>query len=274
MDRMPVGGDFLEKYGPWALVTGASSGIGEQFARVLAEMGLDLVLVARRTERIEKLAEELRGSHGVEVEPLTLDLSEPDFLGPLVRACKGKDIGLVVSNAGIGAKGLCHEAQREQLTQMLAANCRAPLLLAHALVPALIERGRGGLLLTGSIEGFVGFPYSAAYAATKAFVTSFGEGLWGELREHGVDVLVLAPGATDTEILPKSGFDPQDMAGLMAPETVARLTLRRLGRGPVYVPGILNRAFVGFLSLLPRRLAVVIAGRGMRAALEKARASR
>jgi short-subunit dehydrogenase len=262
---------FLEKYGPWALVTGASSGIGEQFARVLAEAGFDLVLVARRTERIEKLAEELRGSHGVAVEPRTLDLCEPDFLAPLARACEGKDIGLIVSNAGIGAKGLCHEAQREQLTQVLHANCRAPLLLAHAFVPALIERGRGGLLLTASIEGFVGFPYSAAYAATKAFVTSFGEGLWGELREHGVDVLVLAPGATDTELLPKSGFDPRDMAGLMSPERVARLALHRLGRGPLYVPGILNRAFVGFLSLLPRRLAVLVAGRGMRAALEKAR---
>ena len=269
---MPLGRSFLEKYGPSALVTGASSGIGEQFAHVLAETGFDLVLVARRTERIEKLAQELRGRHGVEVEPLTLDLCEPDFLGPLLRVCEGKEIGLIVSNAGMGAKGLYHEAQRDQLTEVLHANCRAPLLLAHAFVPALIERGHGGLLLTGSIEGFVGFPYSAAYAATKAFVTSFGEAVWDELREHGVDVLVLAPGATDTEILPKSGFDPQDMAGLMSPETVARLALRRLGRGPVYVPGILNRAFVGFLSLLPRRLAVVVAGRGMRAALEKARA--
>jgi short-subunit dehydrogenase len=268
---MPLDRRFLEKYGPSALVTGASSGIGEQFARVLAEAGLDLMLVARRTARIEKLAEELRDAHGVAAEPLTLDLCEPDFLSPLLRACEGKDIGLVVSNAGIGAKGPCHEAQREQLTEVLHANCRAPLLLAHAFVPALIERGRGGLVFTGSIEGFVGFPYSAAYAATKAFVTSFGEGVWGELREHGVDVLVLAPGVTDTEILPKSGFDPQDMAGLMSPEMVASLALQRLGRGPVYVPGLLNRAFVGFLSLLPRRRAVVVAGRGMRAALEKAR---
>jgi short-subunit dehydrogenase len=268
---MPLAADFTEKYGPAALVTGASSGIGEWFARVLAEAGLDLVLVARRSARIEKLAEELRNAHGNAVEPLTLDLCEPDFPGPLLRACEGKDVGLVVSNAGIGAKGLCHEAQREELTQVLHANCRAPLLLAHAFVPALIERGRGGVIFTGSIEGFVGFPHSAAYAATKAFVTSFGEGLWGELREHGIDVLVLAPGPTDTEILPKSGFDPQDMAGLMSPETVARLALERLGHRPVYVPGILNRGFVGLLALLPRRLAVTIAGRGMRAALEKAR---
>ena len=268
---MPLGRSFLERYGPWALVTGASSGIGEQFARVLAEEGFNLVPVARRTERIERLAEQLRDGHGVEVDPLTLDLCEPDFLDPLLRACEGKDIGLVVSNAGMGAKGVFHEAQREQMTQVLHTNCRAPLLLAHAFVPSLIERGRGGLLLTASIEGFVGFPYSAAYSATKAFVTSFGEALWAELREHGVDVLVLAPGATDTEILPKSGFDPRDMAGLMSPETVARLALRRLGRRLVYVPGILNRTFAGFLSLLPRRLAVVAAGRGMRAALEKVR---
>jgi short-subunit dehydrogenase len=206
-------------------VTGASSGIGEQFARVLAEAGLDLVLVARRTERIEKLAEELRGSHGVAVEPLTLDLCEPDFLGPLVRACEGKEIGLVVSNAGIGAKGLCHEARREELTEVLHANCRAPLLLAHAFAPALIERGRGGLLLTGSIEGFVGFPYSAAYAATKAFVTSFGEGRPDVSREGR------APRPAPPR--PRAGVRPRHPEPrVRGPPLSPAASARRGGRGP------------------------------------------
>jgi short-subunit dehydrogenase len=255
------------------VVTGASSGIGEQFARLLAVEGLHLVLVARRSERLEKLAKELREQHSIEVEALVLDLTRIDFLEPLLSACEQKDVGLVVSNAGAGAKGLHHETPREKLEAILDLNCRAPLLLAHAFAPKLIERGRGGLLLTGSMEGYLGFPYSAGYAASKAFVHSLGEGLWGELRERGIDVLVLAPGPTDTEILPKQGIDPGQMIGLKPPSEVARLGLERLHRGPVVQVGLLNRAFVAFLSLLPRGLAVRIAGRGMRDAIEKSRRS-
>jgi len=263
--------DFAETYGPWAVVTGASSGIGEQFARQLAAAGLHVVLVARRAERLENLAEELRGD--VEVETLALDLSRPDFLEPLLAACTGKDIGLVVSNAGAGLKGPHVEASPEKLLAMLDLNCRAPILLARSFAPGLIDRGRGGLLFTGSVEAVRGFPYSAGYSATKAFLQSFGESLWVELGAHGVDVLVLNPGPTDTEILPNQGMSSDDMLGLMPPEEVARRALARLGRGPVFVPGILNRVTVRFLSLLPRRLALKIAARGMLDAIEKGRSA-
>jgi short-subunit dehydrogenase len=249
------------------LVTGASSGIGEQFARLLAAEGFHLVVVARRAERLEDLAAELRAAHGVEVEPLALDLAREDAAATLRAACAARDLGLVVSNAGIGLKGLHADQNPEALAEMLAVNCRAPLLIANAFAPKLVERGRGGLLLVGSIEAYVGFPYSAAYAASKAFVRSLGEALWAELRPCGVDVLVLSPGPTDTEILPSSGFRPEEMAGLMSPEEVARLALTRLGRGPSFVPGAGNRALVTALSLLPRKLAVTLAGKGMRAAL-------
>jgi short-subunit dehydrogenase len=268
---MSLSADFRERFGPWALVTGASSGIGDQFARQLGAAGLNLIVVARRTEQLDQLAQTIHERHGVAVESVGLDLRREDFLDHLLAVCADKDVGLIVSNAGIGAKGPFHEEQIDTLTTILAVNCRASMLLAHAFVPKLMNRGRGGFLITSSIEGFVGFPYSAAYAATKAFTLSFGEGLWGELRERGIDVLVLAPGATDTEILPKSGMNPEDMVGLMAPEEVARLALQRLRRGPVCVTGIFNRLFVGFLSLLPRKLAVMLAGKGMRGALEKSR---
>jgi short-subunit dehydrogenase len=264
--------DFARNYGPWAVVTGASSGIGEHFARQLAAEGLHLVLVARRAQRIERLAVELRGAHGVEVEALPLDLGRSDFLEPILAACAGKEVGLVVSNAGTGLKGPHHEAPPEKLGAMLDVNCRAPMLLARAFAPRLIERGRGGFLITGSLEAYQGFPYSAAYAATKAFVRSLGESLWFELREHGVDALVLNPGATDTEILPNQGIDPDDMVGLMPPQRVAQLALARLGRGPVTISGITNRILVGVLSTLPRRLALKLAARGMRDAIEKGRA--
>ena len=261
--------DFAETYGPWAVVTGASSGIGEQFARQLAAAGLHVVLVARRGERLERLAQELRAGGDVEALAVALDLSRSDFLEPLLAACIGKDVGLVVSNAGTGLKGAHFEASPEKLVTMLDLNCRAPILLARSFAPRLIERGRGGLLFTGSVEAVRGFPYSAAYSATKAFVQSFGESLWVELGAHGVDVLVLNPGPTDTELLPSQGMSSDDMLGLMPPEEVARRALARLGRGPVFVPGILNRVMVRFLSLLPRRLALEIAARGMLDAIAK-----
>ncbi len=139
---MSLSEDFARKYGPWAVVTGASSGIGEHFAKQLAAEGLHLVLVARRADRIERLAVELRDAHGVEVEALPLDLGRPDFLEPIFAACAGKEVGLVVSNAGTGLKGPHHEAAPEKLASMLDVNCRAPMLLARAFAPRLIERRR------------------------------------------------------------------------------------------------------------------------------------
>ncbi len=256
---------FVQRYGPWALVTGASSGIGEQLARALACRGLNLLVTARRLPRLESLAGELRHRYGVEVEPLGLDLANPDFLTPLIAACAGKDIGLVVSNAGFGLKGEHHRLGAERLSAMLAVNCHAPLMLTHAFTPRLLARGRGGILLTGSIEGFGGYPWSSAYAATKAFVTILGEGLWGELRAAGVDVLVLSPGATDTDAPTLQGVDKGKIPGpMMRPAEVARQALCRLGRGPVLIPGFVNRLFVRLLRWMPRRIGVRLAGHGIR----------
>lgn len=256
--------DFSRKYGPWAVVTGASSGIGEQFARLLAAEGLSVILVARRADRLEALAANLREKHGIEAEPIALDLSGNDFLAPLLKACDNKDIGLVISNAGFGLKGLHHEIPLQKLSAMLDVNCRAPLLITRALTPKLIERGRGGILLTGSMEGFFGVPWSAAYSATKAFVLSLGEALWSELGKSNIDVLVLAPGATDTETHIGQGIAREDLVGLKSPEEVARMGLEQIGKRPVYVSGLLNRQFIRVCSILPRRWAVALIGAGVR----------
>ncbi len=269
---MPIAADFASHYGPVALVTGASSGIGREFARQLATAGLDLVLVARRQALIETLAKELAKEHGVEVTTLPLDLGCRDFLDMLLPACEGRDIGLVVSNAGLGAKGLLDETPLETLEAVLAVNCRAPMLVAHAFLPLLRRRGRGGIVITGSIEAYTPAPWSVAYSASKAFVRALGEGLWGEVRGSGVDVLVLAPGATDTEMITNSGMDVRDMpTGAMTPADVARQGLERLGGGPSHIAGVANFLLVSLLSLLPRRLALLAAGRGMRDAIEKGR---
>lgn len=262
--------DFAERYGPVALVTGASSGIGEQFAVALAEQGLDLILVARRRERLDALAARLAAEHATKVEVLAIDLGDRSALDDLLRHCEGRDVGLVVSNAGLGAKGQLHENSTDLIESVLDVNCRAPLLLAHAFVPKLIERGRGGLLFTGSIEAWTPSPWSVPYAASKAYLRSLGEGLWGELYGRGIDVLVLSPGATDTEIVRHSGMRPEDMpTPVMTAEEVARQALERLPRGFSFIPGRVNRLLVRFLSALPRTWAIRAAGKGMRDALEK-----
>ncbi len=265
--------ELLAKYGPWALVTGSSSGIGEQFARALAAAGFDLILVARREDRLESLGRELTQMHGGKVETVVLDLARPDFCGQLLARIdeRGCDVGLVVNNAGNGAKGAFHEQALESKLSLLDLNCRAPLILMDAFAPRLIARGKGGIIITSSIEAVVGFPYSASYAASKAYATALGEGLWGELRRHGVDVMVLEPGATDTELLPRSGMKAEDMAGLMSPAAVATSALQNLGKRPVFVAGFMNRVLVSLLSLLPRRFAIAAAGKGMRDAIEKGR---
>jgi len=261
--------EFKDRYGPWALVTGASSGIGEHLARRLAARGVNVVVAARREGRLATLADELRRVDGVEAEPLTVDLAEPGFLGSVLAACEGKDLGLLVCNAGLGLKGLHVDQDLGRLDAMVAVNCRAPMVLTRALAPRLVARGRGGILLVGSIEGFQGYPYSAAYAATKGFVHSLGEGLWGELTPRGVDVTVVAPGGTDTDILTDQGIDKKALVGVMKAGDVAERSLAHLGSGPLYVVGATNKTLVTFLRLLPRRLALRAAGMGMRQTLER-----
>ncbi len=270
---MSTENDFCQRYGPWAVVAGASSGIGAEFARLLAEAGLHLILIARRSERLESMADELRAECGVEVSILELDLGRSDFLAAIRAACGDREVGLLVYNAGRPAKGPLCEADPDELEGVLNVNCRAPLLFAREFVPDLIRRGGGGLLLVGSIEGFQGFPYSGVYSASKAFLLSMGESLWAEVRGVGVDVLVLLPGATDTELLAKSGVDREDMVtGVMGPAAVARIGLDQLGKGrPSVIAGNVNRLMIGAMSMLPRRLRVLAGGKGIRDALDKHR---
>lgn len=263
--------DLKEKYGPWALVTGASSGIGEQFARLLARSGFKLLLVARRADRLESLARELSRRRRLEVQPLVADLAAPDAVDRIVAAIGDRDLGLLVSNAGFGLKGGFTEAGRERVEAMFNVNARVPLLLAHALLPRLRARGRGGLIFTGSMEGEAPYPWSVAYSATKAFVHSLGMGLHGELAGSGIDVLVLAPGATDTEALRLQGFDPAMMPHLMPAAEVAKQALRQLGRTPLHVPGAANRRQVNAMRRMPREKLIALNAQAMSAALAASR---
>jgi uncharacterized protein len=253
---------LVERYGPWALITGASSGIGEEFARRLAREGFRLVLVARRRERLDALARELAAAHGTEARVVAADLARRDFLPAIEEATGDVEVSLLVSNAGFGKKGPFLEGDLASDLEMLDVNCRASLILTHAFGRRMAARGRGGIVITSSTAAFQGLPYSSHYAATKGWALQLAEGLWFELREKKVDVLALCPGPTDTEGPRRTGVDPDKVpVKMMSVGPVVSAALAGLGKRPVVIPGVTNR--LGYLAVrvTSRRFATSTAGR-------------
>ena len=269
-----MGMGFFRRYGPWALVTGASSGIGEALSRQLAARGLSVVLVARRRDRLEALADEITRTHGVETSIIEADLGDPTVPSRIGEETRDLQMGLVVANAGFGHKGAFVEAPRDELARMVDVNCRSTMALAHVFAPRLVARGSGGLIITSSTAAFQAIPYTAVYAATKAFDLALAEGLAHELSPHGVDVVALCPGATDTEGPRRTGVDPAKTPFLMQPGPVAEAALEALGRRHVVVPGLTNRLGAALSQLVPRRWASASAGRVMRRTIERAKLDR
>ncbi len=256
--------EFLERYGPAALVTGASSGIGQGFAQVLAARGFDLVITARRTDRLERLADRLRDAHRVGVTVIAADLTQAAAPQALLDAAASHKIGLVISNAGFGLKGEHAANDPAAMSDMLMVNCHAAMQLAHGFIPRLRARGGGGIVFTSSIEGLMGCPYSTAYSATKALVIALGEGLWGELAGQGIDVLTLCPGATESEAAGKQGIDIATLAHVMPADEVAQLTLDNLGNGPTYFSSEYYKGNFDRLLAMPRRDALRAMAEGMK----------
>ncbi|MEZ4403253.1 MAG: SDR family NAD(P)-dependent oxidoreductase [Kofleriaceae bacterium] len=257
--------DFATRYGRWAVVTGASSGIGAEFARQLAAAGVSVVLVARRRERLAALADELRAQHRVEARVSAHDLADPAAAAALAAAVEDLDLGLVVCNAGTSWKGRFLEQDPADQRRMIEVNCQAPVALARALGPRLAARGRGGLVIVSSTGAFQGLPWSAVYGATKAFDLLLGEALQVELGDHGVDVLTLCPGGTDTEGPMNTGVDPSKApVKLMPVGPVVAAALAGLGRRGLVVPGAANRVGVLAIRAVPRGVAARTAGRIMK----------
>ncbi|MBT4466184.1 MAG: SDR family NAD(P)-dependent oxidoreductase, partial [Planctomycetes bacterium] len=180
---------FESTYGPWAIVTGASAGLGEHYTRQLAERGLNVLIVARRLDRLSELARELMSDHQVEIECLALDLTAPDAVESLLGACLGKDIGLLVNNAGFGIKKPFAENEYATLRDRVRLNCEVPVLLTHALLDKLKNRDTAGIINLVSVAGFQPTPFMSVYGATKAFDLLFSEALSSELEGSGIDVL-------------------------------------------------------------------------------------
>ncbi len=246
---------FAERYGPWALVAGASEGMGAEFARQLSARGCKVLLVARRAEALADVARTL----GTEARCLTLDLAAPDAPAALAQATADLDVGCVVLNAAFAAMGPFLELPLEEAQRALDVNVRTPTAVAHHFAPRLVARGRGGLVFLSSLTAFQGSPYIATYGATKSYALSLAEGLWYELRPRGVDVLAVCAGATATpNMLRASQVAPP---GMQQPAEVVREALDALGTRPLLIPGAFNRlaSFV-MRRLLPRRATIAIMG--------------
>lgn len=247
--------NLAENYGPWALVTGASSGIGAEFARRIAADGVNVVIAARRLDRLESLAAEIRKNHDVAVRPVESDLTTREGIDALEKAVADIDLAIVVNNAGAASPGAFLKTDVDAQLGTVKLNVTTPVELAHLFGERLVNRGRGAMIFTGSTSAYAGVATLANYAATKAFVGTFAEGLHREWRKHDVDVLVVHPGPTRTEMVQMDGvnFDAVPM-NWMTPEKVADKAIGSLGRKAVLIPGTANKVqrFV-FTRLFPRR---------------------
>ena len=241
------------------LITGASAGIGASFARLFAQDGSDLVLVARREDRLRALADELEATHGIEACVIVQDLSEPGSAAALVERLTRDEIAVdvVVNNAGFGATGPFADLDLERQLAMIRLNVLTLAELTHRLLPPMRRRGRGGVLNVASTAGFQPGPTMAVYYATKAFVLHFTEAVREELLGTGVSITALCPGPTWTEFMDVAGLGHPPMFDLFAmkPDRAARAGHRAFRKGkPVVVPGIINKLGTLMVRMTPRRL--------------------
>ena len=246
-----------------ALVTGASSGIGAEFARQIAGRGYNLVLVARRKDRLDALAEELSVANGIETEVIEADLSKSTGVAAVVKRLKEGDITLLVNNAGFGTNGQFADLPIGRETEEIDLNVKALTLLSHAALKPMIDKKRGTIINVGSVGSFEPVPHMATYAATKAYVLSFTEALHEEARPHGVRVTCLCPGVVKTEFQQTAGVNENKLPniGVLPPEKVVAAALRGAARGrAIVVPGGMNQATVGLTKFAPRFLVRRISG--------------
>ncbi len=243
-----------EYRGRWALVTGASAGIGKAFARELARRGMNLVLAARRDDRLRALAGELSSTHRVRALALRADLGEPGAAAGLwEHAAAGRELHLLVNNAGFGLKGPFTELPVERQSEMVRVNCIAPLELTHLALRHMHGRG-GAIINVASIAGSQPIPLMAAYAASKAFLVTLTEALSEEARGSGIRIVTLNPGPVKTEFQAVAGTEVRDRApGVRTPEQVVEAALRGVeaGRGTV-TPGLVNRVATTAVRIAPR----------------------
>jgi hypothetical protein len=252
--------------GRWALVTGASAGIGEAFARELARRGMNVALAARREDRLRRLADEIGRAHRVHTLVIPIDLGTEHATRALwAAASASREIHLLVNNAGFGLKGPFTELPLERQAEMVRVNCIAPLELAHLALRHMHGRG-GGIVNVASVAGFQPIPLMATYAASKAFLLAFSEALTEEAREHGVRVVVVNPGPVKTEFQAVAGTEVRDRApGLLSAEQIVDAALAGLEAGRRTVtPGLFNRVSTTAVRIAPHSMVIRFAKMAMK----------
>ena len=255
---------FAERYGRWALVAGASDGVGSAFAREIARRGVNVVLLARRQHVLDEVAASIRAESGVETRVVAVDLAAADAMARVRDVTTGLEIGFLVYCAGADPSFQPLLANPvETATAMVQRNCLVPLEMCHHFAAPMVERGRGGIVILGSAAGFVGAPNMVAYAASKAFDMVMAEALWAELQGQGVDVLGLILGETDTPALRRlraslgHDDDPQaPLANAATPQQVVAEAFENLANGPTWIVGENLRQAMTYVSSLSRAEAV------------------
>ena len=244
-----------KSYGPWAIIAGASEGVGVSFAHQLASAGVNLVLIARQQGLLEQLAREVSAAGKVEVRTLALDLTRPDLLDRVREATDDVEVGLVIFNAAASTgMGAFLDASLDDVLKAVRLGPMAYASLAHYFGKKMAARARGGIIIVGSLAGNAGAATTVIYSAAKAFAQIFAEGLWSELKPLGVDVMYAVLGATRTPARARVGLTDSPDQYVAEPDDVARECLDNIANGPVLVPAHLAEAFQYFSSM-PRRQA-------------------
>lgn len=252
-----------ERYGPWALIAGGSEGVAASFAHKLASVGLNLVLVARRPEPLARLAQDVQAKNGVEVRTLSLDLRRSDALDRIRETTDDIDVGLLIFNAGDtnSAVGSFLDRPIEDVLGAVQVTTIGQTLLAHHYGSRMAARGRGGIILVGSLSGNAGMPKMATYCAAKAYSQILAEALWSELKPRGIDVLSLVLGITDTPARARNGVADMPGMPILAADDVAQQALDNLADGgPVQVPPQMAQMFQYLCSTPRRQLAERLGG--------------
>ncbi len=265
---MPTVSTFGKQFGPWALVTGASSGIGEEFVWQLAAEGFNVVLAARRGNLLQTVAQDVERHHGITTKCVVVDLSQVTAIDTLDEQLRDIDIGLVVSNAGTGHPGHFLEQDHREQLERFRLNALSHFNIAYAFCERFAKRGGGGLILGGAMGAAHGIPFAATDAGSKALVQSLGQSLRGELKHKHIQVMTLVVPPTNTAIITKFGLDPADMPMKpMSAEQCVTEALRHFkqGRG-LSLPGAFNRFFS---AIMPDRLMRVLMGKMIEQTLAK-----
>ena len=248
--------EIRERYGPWAVVAGASEGLGAAFAQAAAARGQNVAVVARREEALAKVAADIERDHGVETRQIVADLSEGDAPERIFAAMADVEVGMLISNAASEPQGPFLDLPLEKHFFCIDVNCRAPLALAYHFGRPMVERGRGSIVLVTSLGGLCGLPVFSSYGASKAFDWNLGECLWDEFGEHGVDALSFVVGSTRTPNLERSGAPESHLAEAVAPELVAENLFQVLDQGPTqYSMPEVEEAARGLFAM-PRKEAI------------------